>query len=54
MLILVALLVVFGLVIAAGVDRRVADSLNTLMWLVIFALLAGFLALVAWLAILGP
>ncbi len=54
MLYLVALLIVFGLVIAASLDRRVADAINGLMWLVIFAGLAGFLALVAWLAILRP
>lgn len=52
-LFLVALLIVVGLVIAASLDRRIADALYGLMWLVFFAGLAGFLALVAWLTILG-
>jgi len=53
-LILLALIIVFGLLIAASADRRVAHALDGLMWLVIFAGLAAFLVLVAWLAILGP
>jgi hypothetical protein len=52
-LFLVALLIVFGLVVAASLDRRIAGALHGLMWLVIFAVLAGFLALTAWLTIFG-